>query len=200
MPPALDTTAGEGSIAEVCWRRHWDSSCAPTNATRGGAPVSSISAARGSMGIIEDASMATIRKEISTRARATEVWDAIRDIGALHTRLVPGFVTQTQLEPGARVVTFANGWVVKEPIVTIDDAAMRLVWTAEGGLTTHFNASVQVMAGSDGGSRVVWIADLLPSSAAATIDAAMTAGAAAMKKTLDGIRSSEPEVATPPQT
>ena len=46
--------------------------------------------------------MATIRSELKTRAPASEVWSAIRDIGALHTRLVPGFVTDTKLEPGAR--------------------------------------------------------------------------------------------------
>jgi len=37
--------------------------------------------------------MASIRKEISTKAPPAEVWAAIRDVGALHTRLVPGFVT-----------------------------------------------------------------------------------------------------------
>jgi hypothetical protein len=43
--------------------------------------------------------MATIRSELKTRAPASDVWSAIRDIGALHTRLVPGFVTDTKLEP-----------------------------------------------------------------------------------------------------
>jgi Polyketide cyclase / dehydrase and lipid transport len=76
--------------------------------------------------------MASIRKEIETKARPDDVWAAIADIGALHTRLVPGFVVDTKLEPGARVVTFDNGMVVREPIVTIDGASRRLVWTAEG--------------------------------------------------------------------
>ena len=39
--------------------------------------------------------MATIRSELKTRAAASEVWSAVRDIGALHTRLVPGFVVDT---------------------------------------------------------------------------------------------------------
>jgi carbon monoxide dehydrogenase subunit G len=128
--------------------------------------------------------MATVRKEIVTRARPDQVWDAIRDIGALHTRLVPGFVTDTRLEPGARVVTFANGVTVREPIVTLDDAAKRLVWTVKGLRTTHYNAAVQVLR--DGGStRVVWIADFLPDDAAGEIDAAMDAGAQAMRTALD---------------
>src|SRR5688572_3551878 len=73
--------------------------------------------------------MATLRKYVSTRARPEQVWDAIRDIGALHTRLVPGFVTDTRLEPGARIVTFASGVTVREPIVTIDEDEKRLVWS-----------------------------------------------------------------------
>jgi carbon monoxide dehydrogenase subunit G len=127
--------------------------------------------------------MASIRKEIVTSARPHAVWDAIRDIGALHTRLVPGFVVDTRLEPGARIVTFANGAVMKEPIVTIDDEARRLVWSAEGGSLTHYNASVQAFA-EGAGCRVVWIADFLPDQAAAVVGPMMEQGMAAMKQAL----------------
>ena len=127
--------------------------------------------------------MATVRKEILTQARPEQVWDAIRDIGALHTRLVPGFVVATRVEPDARIVTFANGVTVREPIVTLDDAAMRLVWSVEGLPTTHYNASAQVVAGDDA-TRVVWIADFLPDGMAGEIDAAMDAGAKAMAAAL----------------
>ena len=129
--------------------------------------------------------MASIRKEIETRARPDEVWAAIADIGALHTRLVPGFVVDTQLEPGARVVTFGNGMVAREPIVSIDAASWRLVWTAEGGRTTHYNASIQVFSQSDGTTAVVWIADFLPDAMTSYIAAAMEAGMSVMRKTLD---------------
>lgn len=128
--------------------------------------------------------MASISKAIVTSARPQSVWDAIRDIGALHTRLVPGFVLDTRLEPGARVVTFANGMVIKEPIVSIDDDGRRLVWGAEGGALTHYNASVQVFPEGDG-SRVVWVADFLPHEASAVVDTMMGQGMAAMKKALD---------------
>jgi len=74
--------------------------------------------------------MGSICKEIVTRAGTHEVWSAIRDIGALHTRLVPGFVTDTRLEPGARIVTFGDGMVLREPIVVLDDNARRLVWSS----------------------------------------------------------------------
>lgn len=128
--------------------------------------------------------MATVRREITTRAAPADVWSAIEDIGALHTRLVPGFVVDTKLEGDVRVVTFGNGAVVREPIVTIDPQAMRLVWSAEGALTRHYNASVQVFAEGEG-SKVVWVADFLPNSAAPAISAAIETGMAVMKRTLD---------------
>jgi carbon monoxide dehydrogenase subunit G len=128
--------------------------------------------------------MASIRREIVTQASPQRVWDAIRDVGALHTRLVPGFVVDTQLEPGARIVTFGNGMVVKEPIVDIDDDARRLVWAATGGALAHYNASVQVFAEGKG-SRVVWVADFLPHDAAANLREMIEGGMAVMKKTLD---------------
>jgi hypothetical protein len=99
--------------------------------------------------------MATIRSEIKTRAPASEVWSAIRDVGALHTRLVPGFVTDTKLEPGARVVTFVDGRVLREPIVALDDEARRLVWTAESERVRHYNAALQVAELADGMTSVV---------------------------------------------
>jgi carbon monoxide dehydrogenase subunit G len=129
--------------------------------------------------------MASIRRKILTRARPDEVWAAIRDVGALHTRLVPGFVVDTRLEPGARIVTFGNGMVVREPIIDIDEANRRLVWSAMGGRTTHYNASAQVFATEAGLTKVVWIADFLPDSVAADIRSAMEQGATVMKKTLD---------------
>ena len=131
--------------------------------------------------------MGTVRKELTTRASGQAIWSAIQDIGALHTRLAPGFVIDTRLEPGARLVTFANGVTVREAIVTIDETARRLVWGAQGSVTTHYNASVQVFEDQGLASRVVWVADFLPDSAASAIDAAMSAGMAAMQRALDAL-------------
>ena len=131
--------------------------------------------------------MASIRKEISTRARVDDVWDALRDIGALHTHLVPGFVVDTRLEPGARVVTFGNGMVLREPIVDISEQDKRVVWTPESERITQYNASAQVSTGGDGETRVVWIADLLPNEAAGFVGQMMDDGMRAMKKTLDAL-------------
>lgn len=129
--------------------------------------------------------MASLRKEILTSAPPDHVWDAIRDIGALHTRLVPGFVVDTKLMPGERVVTFANGMVVREPIVDVDDKARRLAWAAIGGPLTHYNGSVQVFGEAGNQTRIVWIADLLPNEAADAVDQMMQQGMTVMKQTLD---------------
>jgi hypothetical protein len=129
--------------------------------------------------------MATIRSELKTRASASDVWSAIRDIGALHTRLLPGFVTDTKLEPGARIVTFINGMVLREPIVTLDDEARRLVWTAEGGRTSHYNAALLVSELANGVTSVVWTADFLPDDAGDFLSNAIKAAMAAMQRSLD---------------
>ena len=139
--------------------------------------------------------MATIRKEIATSAPAEAAWAALRDVGALHTRLVPGFVIDTKLEPAAcpggppeaRLVTFGNGRVVREVIVSIDEARRRVAWTIEGTALTHHNGAAQILTDADGGTRVVWIADLLPDALAPQINAAMEQGMAAMKRTLDAL-------------
>ena len=129
--------------------------------------------------------MASIRNEIVLEARSADVWDAVRDVGALHERLVPGFVVDTRLEDGARIVTFGNGLVVRELIVDLDDQARRLVWSARGGRLTHHNASVQVFDEGEGRARLVWIADLLPDALAGDIRAMIEQGAAVMKTTLE---------------
>lgn len=130
--------------------------------------------------------MASIHREVQIRADPTAVWDALRDVGALHRRLAPGFVTDVRLEEGARVVTFGNGLVARELIVDIDDEARRLVWSVVGGRMTHHNASAQVFPNGEGGSRFVWIADLLPHEVASGIAAMMDQGLAAIKRTLEG--------------
>jgi carbon monoxide dehydrogenase subunit G len=129
--------------------------------------------------------VASIYREIRIDADPETVWDALRDVGALHQRLAPGFVTDVHLEEGARVVTFGNGLVARELIVDLDDRARRLVWSVVGGRMTHHNASAQVFPEGEGRSRFVWIADLLPHEVAPAIAAMMDQGLAVIKRTLE---------------
>jgi hypothetical protein len=131
--------------------------------------------------------MGTIRSELKTAAKASDVWSAVRDIGALHTRLVPGFVVDTKLETGARVVTFVNGVTLREPIVSLDDEARRLAWTHEGGRARHYNGVLQVSELPDGATSVVWTADFLPDDIHDYLSRAIEAGMAAMQRALDSL-------------
>src|SRR5213082_2632502 len=106
--------------------------------------------------------MASIYREITVASPPDLVWAAVRDVGAVHIRLAQGFVTDTKLENGARVVTFANGFVAREMIVDIDEEHRRLAYSAVGGRASHHNASIQVFSAKDGKSRLLWITDLLP--------------------------------------
>jgi carbon monoxide dehydrogenase subunit G len=129
--------------------------------------------------------MASIHKEISVDAPAEDVWAAIRDVGAIHTRLAREMVVDTRLQDDTRLVTFANGAVVKERIVDIDDGARRLAYAIVEWRTTHHNASFQVMPDGDGRCRVIWIADLLPNALAEVVGGLMDQGRSAIKRTLE---------------
>ena len=126
--------------------------------------------------------MASIHKEILIDASPDHVWDALRDFGALHTRLVPGFVTDTRLDGDARIVTFSNGTVAREILVDCDDSRRRLVYAIVSERIKQHSASV--FAESDGRARFVWIADVLPNEIAPYMDAQMDLGLLAMQKSL----------------
>jgi len=129
--------------------------------------------------------MASVHREIVIGRPPAEVWDALADVGALHTRLAPGFVTDCRLEAGARVVTFANGMVARELIVDVDPERRRVAWSVVGGRLSHHNASAQVFAEGSGATRFVWIADFLPGEHAAQVAAMIDHGLAAIGRHLD---------------
>jgi hypothetical protein len=129
--------------------------------------------------------MASIRREARIQARPETAWAALRDVGALHRRLVPGFVVDTRLEEGARVVTFGNGLVVRELIVDVDEESRRVVWSARSERLSHHNASAQVFPDGAGRCRFVWIADLLPDEAAPAIAEMIEQGMCAIQDTLE---------------
>jgi len=133
--------------------------------------------------------MATIHKEIEIERDKEFVWDAIRDVGAIHKRLVPGFVVDCKLEGDSRIVTFANGMVVREFIVDVDDKTCRHSWSARGEPLTHHNASVQVFSEGQEKCRVVWIADLMPNAVADAIAEMIQQALNTMKKTLESSRT-----------
>jgi hypothetical protein len=129
--------------------------------------------------------MASIQKEIIIDAAPADVWDAVRDFGAVHTRLAPGFVLDSKLDGDARIVTFANGNIAREQLVDCDDARRRLVYAIANERVSHYSASVQVVADGDARSRLIWIVDVLPNAVAPYVDAQMDLGALAVQKALN---------------
>jgi carbon monoxide dehydrogenase subunit G len=130
--------------------------------------------------------MASIQRDITINVSPAALWDAVRDVGALHTRLAPGFITHCELDDSvegevARKIRFANGIEAREVIITVDDEARRLVWSAAGARLTHHNASAQLFDAGDGRCRFVWIADLLPHAMAPAVTGMIEAGLQAMK-------------------
>ena len=133
--------------------------------------------------------MGTIIQEIEIARSPDLVWDAIRDVGEIHKRLVPGFVTDCKLEGDWRAVTFANGLTARELIISVDDERKRHAWSARSERLTHHNASVQVFANGDGNCRVVWIADLMPNEALQSVSEMIQQALIVMKRTLEDAAS-----------
>jgi hypothetical protein len=131
--------------------------------------------------------MASVIREIVIDVDPGVAWDALRDWGAVHERLVPGFLLDAQVDGRDRVVTFYNGSVVRELFVGADDQTRRLAWAvADGSLgLTHYSASAQVISDEGTRTRFVWTADLLPDELDGTVSQLMEQGLATIKTTLE---------------
>jgi len=128
--------------------------------------------------------MATIHKDIPIDAHPDDVWAAVRDFGAVHQRLVPGFVLDARLDGDARIVTFANGTVARELLVDCDEARRRLVYAVISERLKQHSASVQVLADGGTRARLIWTVDLLPHAMAPYVEGQMDQAALAMQKAL----------------
>jgi hypothetical protein len=129
--------------------------------------------------------MASIQRELIVDAPSDHAWAAVRDVGSVHTRFAREMVRDTRLEGDARIVTFANGEVVRELIVDVDDQRRRLAYAVVGWRTSHHNASFQVFSEGPSRCRLVWITDLLPDTMAGLVEGLVDQGCAAIKRTLE---------------
>jgi hypothetical protein len=130
--------------------------------------------------------VASIYKDTRIDVEPDDAWDALRDFGALHERLAAGFVTDTRLDGDDRIVTFFNGSVMRERLISIDDAARRLVWSIVDGPYTHHNGSAQIFCDCDRRTWFVWVTDVSPDELAPRTAEMMERGLAAIKATLEG--------------
>ena len=131
--------------------------------------------------------MPSIRKEIGIEATPEQVWDAVRDVGAVHNRLVPGYTENTFVEGHERTLFLPNGGLTREYIVSIDDEQRRMAYAVvEGRMPLlHHHASFQVLHDGNDGAKLIWITDFLPEHLAPEIQARINRGAEVMKETIE---------------
>jgi len=132
--------------------------------------------------------MASIRHESVIDASPEHVWDVMRDVGAVHERLLPGRVAGSRVEDGHRFLTFPDGHVIRELIVAVDDDIRRLAYSVVEGARPqagYHHASFEVFPEGDRASRLIWTTDVLPDSLAAGIRIRMERGAIEMKHAIE---------------
>ncbi|GAB3465086.1 SRPBCC family protein [Actinophytocola sediminis] len=128
--------------------------------------------------------MASVHREVVVESSAEDAWEVIGDFAEGPSRMAPGFVLDTQAEADCRVVTFADGTVVRERRVSVDHDTRRIVYAVLDGDVQHDNASMQVLADGERRCRLVWIRDVLPDELATPMAEAMTHGLEVIRRTL----------------
>lgn len=128
--------------------------------------------------------MASIYREFEVAASADFAWEAICEVSAVHERLARGFVVKTVLDEGVRTVTFANGFVVQEQIIAVDNGHKRLVYSSINGRASHHNAYFQVFSKGSHAARIVWVTDLLPEEMKEPVEQMVEQGIKSIQQTL----------------
>lgn len=129
--------------------------------------------------------MASIIKEVELPTRPDVAWAMLRDVGAAD-KAFPGVLVSSCLEDGVRTVNFANGMKARERIINIDDDHRRSAYSVIEGRFSHHHASMQILPGTEGGSRFLWISDFLPDEAEPLVRGLVDQGAAAFQQALRG--------------
>lgn len=135
--------------------------------------------------------MASIQKELIIEVDAGRVWSVLRDVAHVD-RLCAGVLTGARLDGDVRTVTFANGLVVPERIIGIDDARQRVVYSVLDQPFQHHSASMQVLPEEGERCRFIWISDFLPNSLVEMVSPLVEDGARVMKQNLESGRTPPP--------
>lgn len=130
--------------------------------------------------------MASLYRDTVLDSDAVRAWATLRDSRNI-ARVFAGVLADVQVDGDLRSVTFANGNVIQERIVTVDDARMRVAYTVCGPNFEHYAASMQIVADAlepDARCRFVWVIDFLPDERRALVEPLMDAGCAAAARNL----------------
>jgi hypothetical protein len=122
--------------------------------------------------------MTTLVRELTLDVDAARAWSALRDPGNA-AKAFAGVLVDAVFDGKVHTVTFANGAVVEERIVAVDESLMRIAYCIGGGRFEHYHASIQIVPVGPGQCRFVWFCDLLPDEARERVEPLMDAGCAA---------------------
>jgi hypothetical protein len=129
--------------------------------------------------------MASIQQRIELQVDADKAWAALRVVGNAHKLFAPVLV-DGQLEGDTRTVRFANGMVVQERILDVDEATRRVAYTVlDGPGMAYHHASMQILGDGQGRSTFVWITDFLPAEASGALAPLIEQGTRALKANLE---------------
>ena len=129
--------------------------------------------------------MASIHKQIPVAVDARTAWQSLRRVEKAHEVFAP-VLLDCRLEGGIRTVRFANGMVLREQILDVDEERRRVAYAAVDapGMTYH-HASMQIVEDGPGRCRFIWTTDFLPAEVAGNIAPLIEQGTAAFRRNLE---------------
>ena len=128
--------------------------------------------------------MASVIMECRLNCPPERAWALLSDVAAPQ-KAFPGVLTDARMENDERIVTFANGAVVRERIVSVDPVRRRIAYVVTGGRFSQHAAAMQIL---DDGEycRLLWASDFLPDEVAPLVEALMGQGMEALTRVLAG--------------
>jgi hypothetical protein len=129
--------------------------------------------------------MASITEQTMVEVSADQAWAALRDVARPHILFAP-VLKDGSIEGDVRTVTFANGMVLRERVLDVDDARRRIAYAVlKGPGIEYHHASMQILSDGNGRCRFVWITDVHPSGVIANIAPLVKQGVLALKANLE---------------
>ena len=128
--------------------------------------------------------MGSIWWEETIATPAGRAWEQLRRVDLAHELFAPVLV-DGRIEGDIRTVTFADGLVVRERIVDVDEARRRIAYTVLDGVFEHHSASMQILEIDSDSCRFVWITDFLPAGKGAMVKPLVEQGARALAANIE---------------
>lgn len=129
--------------------------------------------------------MASIHHQVAVEVGAPKAWAALRVVGDAHKLFAPVLV-DGRVEGDIRTVRFANGMVLRERILDIDEDRRRVAYSAmDAPALTFHHASMQVVGAGLERCHFIWITDFLPVEARSNLMPLIEQGTNALKNNLE---------------